>query len=337
MEDSFTKKELELAKSVDLCEVASSLGYTVKKIGKYHTLKEMDSIRIYGKTNWYRWSRQNEKGSNGGSQIDEKMPSINNEFCNVTLNSIYEDGMDIKEAVFWLLDFAGYKRTESYSTDLTLKHSVKKIAPEKNNIKFVLPQQSENNNFLYSYLQSKRKISKKCIDFFVDKNLIYESKGYHNIVFKGKDENGITRFASMRGVFDKNGYVFKCDVKGNDKNYGFNFVNDKSDELEVFEGAIDLLSYCDIYDDYKTNKLALGMIADAPLETFLKENQNIRIIRLCLDNDGPGRVASSVLKDKYESRGYKVIDLPAPKEYKDYNDWIKSLRSKKTITMEKYR
>ena len=29
------------------------------------------------------------------------------------------------------------------------------------------------------------------------------------------------------------------------------------------------------------------MIADAPLETFLKENQNIRIIRLCLDNDGP--------------------------------------------------
>ena len=47
MEDSFTKKELELAKSVDLCEVASSLGYTVKKIGKYHTLKEMDSIRIY--------------------------------------------------------------------------------------------------------------------------------------------------------------------------------------------------------------------------------------------------------------------------------------------------
>ena len=214
---------------------------------------------------------------------------------------------------------------------------MKKIATEKNNIKFVLPQQSENNNFLYSYLQNKRKISKKCIDFFVDKNLIYESKGYHNIVFKGKDENGITRFASMRGVFDKNGYVFKCDVKGNDKNYGFNFVNDKSDELEVFEGAIDLLSYCDIYDDYNTNKLALGMIADAPLETFLKENQNIRIIRLCLDNDGPGRVASSVLKDKYESRGYKVIDLPPPKEYKDYNDWIKSLRSKKTITMEKYR
>ena len=84
-------------------------------------------------------------------------------------------------------------------------------------------------------------------------------------------------------------------------------------------------------------KRSLQEFADAPLETFLKENQNIRIIRLCLDNDGPGRVASSILKDKYESRGYKVMDLPPPKEYKDYNDWIKSLRSKKTITMEKYR
>lgn len=33
------------------------------------------------------------------SLTDEKFPSINNEFCNVTLNSIYEDGMDIKEAL----------------------------------------------------------------------------------------------------------------------------------------------------------------------------------------------------------------------------------------------
>ena len=30
---------------------------------------------------------------------DEKCPSINNEFCNVTLNSIFEDGMDIREAL----------------------------------------------------------------------------------------------------------------------------------------------------------------------------------------------------------------------------------------------
>ena len=41
------------------------------------------------------------------------------------------------------------------------------------------------------------------INFFVKKNLIYESEKYHNIVFKGNDKDGVTRFASMRGVFDR--------------------------------------------------------------------------------------------------------------------------------------
>lgn len=180
-------------------------------------------------------------------------------------------------------------------------------------------------------------ISRKCIDYFVSHKLIYESRDYHNIVFKGNDKNGATRFASMRGVFDKNGHAFKCDVKGNDKTYGFNVANDNSDELEVFEGAIDLLSYCDIYDDYETNKIALGMVADAPLETFLKEHPGIKFIRLCLDNDEPGRKASKALKDKYEKQGYEVSELPPPKDFKDYNDWIKAVKSKNIIPPKKCR
>lgn len=39
MDGRFTDEELAIAKSVDLCSVAESLGYTVKRIGKYHTLK----------------------------------------------------------------------------------------------------------------------------------------------------------------------------------------------------------------------------------------------------------------------------------------------------------
>ena len=62
MDGRFTDEELAIAKSVDLCAIAGSLGYTVKRIGKYHTLKEMDSIRIYNRRHWYRWSRQFDKG-----------------------------------------------------------------------------------------------------------------------------------------------------------------------------------------------------------------------------------------------------------------------------------
>ena len=119
MEERFTDSELAIAKSVDLTAVASYLGYTVKRVGHYHTLKEMDSIRIYDKSHWFRWSRQYEKGENGGSQID-----FLRVFC----------GMEVKEAVWWLLDFAGYRRIDEADKKPVLKYQVepgKKSEPKK--------------------------------------------------------------------------------------------------------------------------------------------------------------------------------------------------------------
>ncbi len=303
MRDRFTAEELEIAKSVDLTAVASALGYTPKRIGRYYTLKEMDSIRIYDRSHWFRWSRRYDKGENGGSQID---------FLRVFA------GMDVKEAVFWLLDFAGYGRMEIPAYQI--KRSREKEPEEKK--EFVLPKRAVSNEYLYRYLQNDRALSKEVIDYFVEQCLIYESVPYHNIVFLGNDAEGVTRFASMRGVFDKNGKGFRCDVAGNDKRYGFNVTNAASDELVVFEAAIDLMSYVEIYGDYETNKLALGMLHDAPLETFLQEHPNIVQIRFCLDNDAPGRKASEQLREKYYGLGYDVEDSPPPKGYKDYNEWL---------------
>ena len=188
MDGRFTDEELVIAKSVDLCAVAESLGYTVKRIGKYHTLKEMDSIRIYNRSHWYRWSRQFDKGNNGGSQID-----FLRVFC----------GMSVKEAVFWLLDFAGYRRIEN-PVKQPLVHQVSQKQAEERK-PFVLPEPAGDNSYLISYLNQERGISRAVIDLFLKERLIYESRHYHNVVFKGNDKNGVTRFASMRGVFDKQG------------------------------------------------------------------------------------------------------------------------------------
>ncbi len=312
MEGRFSEEELLIAKSVDLCAVASSLGYTVRKIGKYHTLKEMDSIRIYDRSHWYRWSRQYDKGNNGGSQID---------FLRVFA------GMDVKEAVFWLLDFAGYRRYESEQRP-QLQHQVQR-AKEVEKKEFILPEASPDNSYLYDYLVHQRGIRKEVVDFFVMQNLIYEARHYHNVVFKGNDKNGVTKFASMRGVFDRNGKSFKCDVAGNDKNYGFNYSVDISSEIVVFEAAIDLMSYVDIFNATDVNLIALGMTSDAPLETFLHEHPQITSIKFCLDNDEPGRKATAELLEKYYQRGYEVEDVPAPAGFKDYNEWLVAQRQGK--------
>ena len=101
---------------------------------RYHTLKEMDSIRIYNKSHWYRWSRQFDKGNNGGSQID-----FLRVFC----------GMSVKEAVFWLLDFAGYRRIEN-PVKQPLVHQVSQKQAEERK-PFVLPEPAGDNSYPVSY------------------------------------------------------------------------------------------------------------------------------------------------------------------------------------------
>ncbi len=306
---TFTREELELAKSVDLVEMAKHLGYTPKRIGRYYTLKEMDSIRIYDRSHWYRWSQRDSGGKNGGSQIDFLMAFA---------------GLDIKESVAWLLDFVGYRKGEVIPT-MTITYK----EPEEKK-PFVLPTPSKSNHYLYQYLMKERGLDKEVVDYFVNKGLIYEAEQYHNIVFKGNDKEGVTRFASMRGVFDRNGKSFKCDVAGNDKRYGFNDVKE-SNELAVFEAAIDLMSYVEMWEGHKErprnkSKLALGMVSDAPLETFLEEHPEIDTIRFYLDNDIAGRKATEQLMEKYQKKGYVVSDYAPPKHYKDVNEWFQDLK-----------
>lgn len=299
----FTEDELALAKQVDLCSVAEHLGYTVKRVGHYHTLKEMDSIRIYDRSHWCRFSRRYDKGENGGSQID---------FLRVFA------GMDVKEAVFWLLDFARYSRNDGAK-------NIQNIVPKQKQAEkakpFVLPEPAGSNAYLYRYLEHERGIARYVIDFFVGKGIMYEAKNYHNIVFVGTDKDGVPKFASLRGVFDKNGKGFRCDVAGNDKRYGFHLHCRDCKKVVVFEAAIDLMSYITMFPSDKASMVALGMLADAPLETFLAEHPEIEEIQFCLDNDEPGRKAAEALKEKYAAKGYVAEIFLPPEPYKDFNQW----------------
>ncbi len=306
----FTTEELQIAKNTDLCDIAGALGYTVKRVGQYHTLKEMDSIRIYNRRSWFRWSRQYGGEGRGGSQID---------FLKAFA------GMDIREAVSWLLDFTGYRGITAGGERAVLEHQAQKgKAGEKK--RFELPPPAYDNRYLYSYLGNERAVSRDVIDHFVGAGLVYEAKGYHNIVFKGNDKEGATRFASMRGVFDKGGKGYKCDVAGSDKSYGFNLYHEGSREVIVFEAAIDAMSYVDIFQDYENSLLALGMLSDAPLATFLSEHPQIQGITFCLDNDGPGRRATGSLMQKYYGLGYEVEDKAPPEGCKDYNQWLQETK-----------
>lgn len=311
----FTDEEIRIAKAVDLVDLAEQIGISLKRKGKFYQAEGMDSVMIFNRSSWCRFSR-----GVGGSTID---------FLE------YFKNMNFVESVEYLLAFAGYIRTGERM--IPEKKAVCLVRPEerlkkeqKKKDPFVLPPKSQTCRRLYGYLLKERKLSKRIVDFWVRKGLLYESRDYHNLVFVGKDPGGVPRFASQRGTLDKYGKPFKGDVNGNDKTYGINLVDMQCSILNVYEAAIDAMSDMDFREDYQTNILVLGMVSDAPLEKLLENYPHIKRINLCLDNDGPGRLAAKKLARKYTLMGYEVY-VGLPPFGKDYNVFLQHERQNREL------
>ena len=181
------------------------------------------------------------------------------------------------------------------------------------------------------YLQ-KRGISSKVINCCLAKNILYESSKYQNIVFVGRDEKGIPRFACKRGTRGD----LKADVFGSDKKYSFSVCAEDSDSthLVVFESPIDLLSHMTLqerdssahvrYEVAKVHRLSLGGTSDVALMAYLKRNPKIEKVTLCLDSDEAGQTAAMKIISKLAADNqYKhinVINSPPQGGAKDYND-----------------
>lgn len=299
-----------MCRKCDLSELAESVGFDVSYGGTTNTViidGEESSLHIYSdKNTWYRFS-----SNESGDQIEFLM-----NLC----------GMPFSDAVAYILDYIGYEKLGDGSVQIK-RNLAKKYLPEEDKT-FVLPPKAKDNYHLIQYLHKKRGLSMRVINFFLNLDLIYEADN-HAIVFKGLAANGECKFASRRGTWEpKPGEKpYKVDVKNNDKSYGFSVVNDYSKEVVVFEAAIDLMSYMDIYNSYKSNKIALGGTHDAPLETFLLEHPQIDTIRLCLDRDEAGFKAMKAIKAKYEKLGYFIVIYPVKDdEVKDYNEWLLKLK-----------
>lgn len=114
-------------------------------------------------------------------------------------------------------------------------------------------------------------------------------------------------------------------MPGNDKRYGVHIINPQSEELHVYEAAIDAMSDMDFRNDYKTSVLALGMVSDGPLKKVLEEYPHIRKIRFCLDNDQTGREAAKNLAEKYKREGYET-EIRFPPYGKDFNEFLQRER-----------
>lgn len=288
----FTKKEVEIARDTDLPDLLEYLGYSVRRVGRYYTTREMDSLRIKNRRTWKRYSTRQH-----GDAI-----TFVQEFC----------GKSRVEAVAFLLEYHGKTRDSP----------APKREPEPEARKpFMLPIAWHNQRRVFAYLRS-RGIAAQVIEGFIRAGLLYEDALHHNCVFVGRNRDGTPVFANKRGTCTLNGYSFKGDAEGSDKSVAFRMPCDpEKDWVTVFEAPIDLMSFCTLHREITGNAVALCGLSKRPLDTYLAENPHLRHIVLCLDADKPGRAAAGELKAEYERRGYRVSVLE-PKYGKDWNEYL---------------
>jgi hypothetical protein len=183
----------------------------------------------------------------------------------------------------------------------------------------VLPEKGGVPLRLYDYLCCKRGIDSNIVNALIQEEKLYEDSR-HNVVFVAYDEQGIPRFASIRGTYGD----FRGDCAGSDKRYGFNMPSPQSDQLYIYEAPIDAMSHASIVNLYcgsseawrRRNRLSLGGTSDAAIPFFLNQHKAIKELVFCLDNDPPGQEAAKALSRKYAEKGYYVrIEPPFQKDF----------------------
>ena len=289
----FTDTEMQIAKETDLPELLTHLGYQVRRIGRYHTTAEMDSLRIKDRRKWFRYSQ-----NTGGDAI-------------TFLQQFY--GKSFSEAVEYLLAFHGRAR----DSPIKAAPFVKRDEAQK---PLTLPPRNTDDRRVFAYLH-KRGIAPQVIRQFLNSGLVYEDAEHHNCVFVGKNSAGQVKYAGLRGTYDREGPGFKGDAPGSDKSTGFSLPHDpRSDLVLVFEAPIDLMSYLTLHRDM-VNAVALCGLYDGALQTYLQAHPEIRRIALCLDADEPGQKAAQQLQEKYQLQGYAVT-VEKPRCGKDWNEYL---------------
>lgn len=157
---------------------------------------------------------------------------------------------------------------------------------------------------------------------FIESGLLYEDAEHHNCVFVGREVSGKAVFASKRGTCDLNGSGFKGDVVGSDKSVAFRLPCDPAlDWVTVFEAPIDLMSFCTLHRQVRSNAVALCGLYQSPLDTYLRENAHLKRIILCLDADGPGRETAEKFQAEYSQKGY-TVSIRTPAQGKDWNEYL---------------
>lgn len=220
----------------------------------------------------------------------------------------------------FVMTFYGLDFLSAMELLLGEKGDSKSSSDKAQSSEFRPPARNVTNENALRYLIEERKLERTYVEYFMDCGMIYEDT-QHDVIFLGTDENNIPRYAHRRST---DGTV-KKDVRGSNKAYNFSHSG-TGNELYVFESAIDLISFVQLFPENlkEQSYLALGGVGGKALEHFLTTHKNVKDVYLCLDSDEAGDNACLRLA-KQIPESLRIIRIKPT--LKDWNELIQNLDS----------
>ena len=191
-----------------------------------------------------------------------------------------------------------------------------------------IPPAHGNMRRVFAYLCQTRGVAPEVVSAFARAGLLYESAGYHNAVFAGRDEQGKIRHLHARGTLT--GSQFRQTIPGSEKAYSFHWAGE-GEKLLAVEAPIDLLSYISLHPEgWQDNTyVALCGVSAAPLHRLLEAQPRLEEVVLCLDNDEGGRKAARRIAAELLKEWNVAVSAEFPSQ-KDWNDELLSFRQEES-------
>ena len=300
---------------ISILDYASIHGFALRRVGRYYTLTEHDSVRIDADKNCF-WRNSGRGQTTQGSVIDFAMAFVH--------------GDDLHAALSELSARIGTD-TQRIDTVRPMQHRPASRETPKKILSEELPKPAKNMHRAYAYLTQTRYINQDVVQDFVNRKMLYQDvKG--NCVFVSYDKTGQPVFANFRGTLSN--VKFLGDVPGSDYSRGF-YIDNNADKLIVTESVIDAMSIMSILHvqgtDYKAyDYLALsGASKQSAIHLHLVENPKEEIL-LALDHDLAGVKNMQRIHDKLldELSGFGIREEQVTYHVPLVKDWNADLVAK---------
>lgn len=287
----FTEEQKERVRQTDLAAYLRKNGYKLKQSGsEYEWESPQGKVTIRGN----RWYHQYDEEGGYVIRFFER-------FYNLTF----------QETMLMLLEEQG------------IRYEAEEEEVNREKKPFALPEANDSMRRIYAYLLKERHLDREVIQYFIHNKMIYEDAKYHNVIFVGRDEEGVPRHAHKRGASANSSY--KGNVESSNPNYSFHYVG-TSNRVYVFEAPVDMLSYISLYKEQWQGHSYVSLCSVAPhaLIHVLKNNPHIQEVYPCLDHDKAGIEGDYRIAELVKELGkYKI--RPQLPQYKDWNEGLKAL------------